>query len=109
MVERIKEGDGRVSNNSNNESYLGSDSEELGPCEALAPCSDCHGNELPEGYSHLATKCSRQSVILKQFVINDYLLVPVTPLENLVLTWYTRRGPARLWISGMHGTWQCLS
>ena len=84
-VEGATQGDGRASDNSEDESDLSSDSEEFGPGSIVWAHVRCWHmpHDLPKSYSHLAAKCPKTSVIVKRFVINDYLLLPVTRLDHL--------------------------
>ena len=89
-VEGATQGDGRASDNSEDESDLGSDNEEYGPGRIVwarvrrwHPAQIVMPHELPKSYSHLAAKCPTTSVIVKRFVINDYLLLPVARLDHL--------------------------
>ena len=89
-VEGATQGDGRASDNSEDESDLSSDSEEFGPGSIVwarvrrwHPAQIVMPHDLPKSYSHLAAKCPKTSVIVKRFVINDYLLLPVTRLDHL--------------------------
>jgi hypothetical protein len=89
-VEGATEEDGRASDHSEDESDAGPDSEEFGPGSIVwarvrrwHPAKIVAPHELPESHSSLAAKCPKTSVIVKRFVINDYMPVPVSRLDHL--------------------------